>query len=195
MPDKQYWQAFTVVDEQRPDLGGNCRHGDSLSITPNLWRYLVERFAPYSMLDVGCGEGHALAAFQRLGVIAHGIDGLAQQHRSVRHPFAIHDLTQQAYRYPCDLVYCVEVVEHLQERYLANLMDTLCNAPVVVMTHAVPGQNGHHHVNLKPQSYWLEQFQQRGYFLAPDNEHFKAIAASDVVDAYFAQTGLVLIKP
>ena len=33
-----------VVDNSRPDLGGNVRHGDAFGWNPALWRYLVERF-------------------------------------------------------------------------------------------------------------------------------------------------------
>ena len=195
MPNPEFWDAFTVVDEDRADLGGNCRHGDPLSTTPRLWSCLIDRFAPQSMLDVGCGEGHALSFFRRHGLIAHGIDGLPQGQRQVRHPFAIHDLTQGPYRYPCDLVYCVEVVEHIEEAYLGHLLDTLTNAPVVAMTHALPGQRGHNHVNLQPESYWVETFRERGYFLLPEFQKYRDIAGEDDPDAYFAKTGLVFARP
>jgi len=192
---KPYWKAFTVVDSDRPDLGGNCRHGDTKSITPKFWNYLVDRFAPRSMLDVGCGEGHALSFFQRQGVIAHGIDGLRQHDRIVHHPFAVHDLTRSGYVYPCDLVLCVEVVEHIEEVYLDNLLSTLTNAPIIVMTHAVPGQQGHHHVNLQPRQYWIDAFAERGYFLDPDTEWMKKMAADEIPGSYFGETGLVFIRP
>ena len=65
-----------VIDSDRPDLGGNIRHGDIHTWSPVLWRYLVERFGVGSVLDVGCGEGHAVKFFHRLGLFAHGIDGL-----------------------------------------------------------------------------------------------------------------------
>jgi len=195
MSNPEYWKAFTVVDEARTDLGGNCRHGDPLSTTPALWSGLIDRFAPASMLDIGCGEGQVLSYFMRRGVIAHGIDGLEQSQRSVRHPFAIHDLTKAAYYYPCDLVYCVEVVEHIEERYLDYLLDTLANAPVVAMTHAQPGQPGHHHVNLKLESYWIEAMRGRGYHLLPENQRYRDIAATDDPGAYFARTGLVFACP
>jgi SAM-dependent methyltransferase len=190
-----FWKDFTVVDAKRPDLGGNCRRGDAKAITPRFWEYLVSRFAPQSMLDVGCGEGHALAAFRRLGVVAHGIDGLIENARNARHPIAVHDLTTGPYLYPCDLVLCVEVVEHLAETHIANLMATLTNAPVVVMTHGGPGQPGHHHVNLQPAEYWIARFSKRGYHLAPDNAWLKSMAQAEAPGSYFGATGLVFIQP
>ena len=32
----------------------------------------------------------------------------------------------------------------------------LANAPIIVRTHGLPGQPGHHHVNNQPQEYWIE---------------------------------------
>ncbi|MDJ0932424.1 hypothetical protein [Breoghania sp.] len=57
---KDYWKSFTVVMEGRESLGGNLRlRCDTNATTPKLWRYLVDRFAVSSLLDVGSGEGHA----------------------------------------------------------------------------------------------------------------------------------------
>ena len=43
-----------------------------------------------------------------------------------------------------------------------NLL-VLSGAAYVVFTAAPPGQDGHHHVNCQPQSYWLSKFLARGY--------------------------------
>jgi len=176
------------------DLGGNLAHGDTNSITPHLWRYLLDRFAVRSMLDIGAGEGHALAFFRSLGVIAHGFDGLDRNLRHARHPMALHDLSKGPYIYPCDMTLCVEVVEHIDEASVDNVLATLANAPVVVMTHALPGQPGHHHVNNQPQDYWEGKLHARGYHLSRDNEHFRAIARQEVPGSYFGQSGLVFLK-
>ena len=107
---------------------------------------------------------------------------------------ALHDLKRGPYRYPCDLVYCVEVVEHIKEKFLDNLLGTFQNAPVVVITHALPGQRGHHHVNTQPREYWLEKMDEIGYSLSMDNEKFCAVAAAENADSYFAKTGLVFLR-
>jgi len=189
-----YWKDFCVVDAAEKDLGGNLLHGDNQGITPQFWRFLVDRFAPRSLLDVGAGEGLTLSFYHRMGVIAHGFDGLARNVQNARFPIALHDLKHSAYRYPCDLVYCVEVVEHIAEEHLDNLLSTLCNAPVIVMTHALPGQLGHHHVNTQPQEYWEENLAQRGYKLSMDNDKFRGIARGENPDSYFAKTGLVFLR-
>lgn len=189
-----HWKDFLIKDEALSDLGGNLHHGDGQTNTPRLWDALIDRFAPRSVLDVGAGEGHAAAYFHRHNVIAHGIEGLQQNVDRARFPVALHDLKSSPYIYPCDLVYCVEVVEHIKESYLDNLMVTLTNAPVVVMTHALPGQQGHHHVNNQPPEYWVDQFEAHGYRPAIDIEHFRSIAAKERADCYFAKTGLIFLE-
>jgi hypothetical protein len=189
-----HWSDFLVRDSDHKDLGGNLRHGDGQTITPVFWQALIDRFAPRSMLDVGAGEGHTAAFFARRDVIAHGIDGLGQNVSRARYPIALHDLKTGPYIYPCDLVYCVEVVEHIEETYLEHLMDTLANAPVVAITHALPGQRGHHHVNTQDPDYWVKKFDARGYRPSIDIEYLRSIARSEREDCFFAQTGLVFLK-
>jgi Methyltransferase domain len=189
-----HWKDFLVVDETARDLGGNLRHGDGQTITPALWQALIDRYAPRSMLDAGAGEGHAAAFFARRGVLAHGFDGLMCNLERARHPIALHDLKTGPYIYPCDLVYCVEVVEHIKETYLDNLLKTLTNAAVIAMTHALPGQQGHSHVNTQPEEYWVEKLAAFGYRPAIDTEHLRGVARAERVDSYFAKTGLVFLK-
>jgi SAM-dependent methyltransferase len=54
-----------VGDIEWNDLGGNLRHGDGGTFSSALWRSLVDRFAVSSVLDIGCGEGHAVQYFAR----------------------------------------------------------------------------------------------------------------------------------
>lgn len=183
-----------VIDQNRPDLGGNIRHGDIHTFCPVLWRYLVERYGVRSVLDVGCGEGHAVLFFHRLGVFSHGIDGLDINVRRAVAPIAKHDLSSGAYLTPVDLVWSCEVAEHIAEESVAHYLDTLANGQVVAMTHAVPGQNGHHHVNCQPSEYWVEGMRQRGYMLSEDSQIIRDIALKELTWNYFYRTGLVFAR-
>lgn len=185
---------IAVTNSQRPDLGGNFRGGDNACFTPRLWKYLVERFGISSVLDVGCGEGQAVKFFRALGLVAHGIEGLIDNVSNAVTPISLHDITRQPFIMPVDLVVCTEVVEHIEESFLENLINTLINGRVICMTHAVPNQEGHHHVNCQPSSYWIEHICSRGYNLSQDNELFKALSAQEVGHKYFATTGLVFYK-
>lgn len=183
-----------VIDQHRPDLGGNMRHGDIHTFCPNLWRYLSERYAVRSVLDVGCGEGHAVLFFHRLGLHSHGIDGLEMNVRRSVVPIAMHDLLSGPYVMPVDLVWSCEVAEHIDEEHVSHYIDTLANGRVVAMTHAVPGQGGHHHVNCQPAEYWIRHMADKGYVRAEDWQIIREIAEKELTWNYFAKTGLVFIR-
>jgi SAM-dependent methyltransferase len=192
LPRARSRDAF-VIDQERPDLGGNFRHGDVGCFTPKVWDFVTSRFAVGSMLDVGCGEGHAVAYFNRLGVYAHGIDGLELNVQRAIVPIAHHDLSRGPYIMPVDLVTCVEVVEHIEEQYLDNLLTTLSNGSIVLMTHAFPDQPGHHHVNCKPPEYWIEKLAERGYDYSEETKLMRRLADDEGWPNHMQRSGLLFI--
>jgi len=185
---------FTVVDAERHDLGGNIRHGDVSTFIPNFWRYMIDRFAIRSMLDVGCGEGHAVKFFYKNGVAAHGIDGLRSNVERAVFPIALHDLLERPYVMPVDFVWSCEVAEHILPEKVGNYLDTLANGMVIAMTHALPDQGGHHHVNCQPDEYWIELLQARGYQLERSQPIYRQIAQREGTPNFFAQSGLVFCR-
>jgi len=146
------------------------------------------------MLDVGCGEGHAVLFFTRCGVHAHGIDGLIKNVERAVIPIAHHDLLRGPYIMPVDFVWSCEVAEHISEDKVDYYLETLTNGRVIAMTHAVPGQGGHHHVNCQPSEYWIEKMARRGFGLERSQNYYRKIAAKDDVQNYFQQTGLIFVR-
>ena len=49
-----------------------------------------------------------------------------------------------------------------------NYIDAFKSGKYVICTHAQPGQAGHHHVNCKPQSYWIDLFGKHGLFYSEE---------------------------
>ena len=158
-----------IIRSEQPHLGGNIDHGDPWSHAPQAWRWLIDRFAIRSMMDLGSGRGHAARWFHQQGVAAIAVDGLEHNARTAVHPTVICDVSQAVIRCPVDLVMSVEMVEHVAAEHMPNLMACLTNAPVVMITHAVPGQGGYHHVNEQPEHYWHERFAEQGYALSVDD--------------------------
>jgi SAM-dependent methyltransferase len=150
-------------------LGGYVRGGDPGTWCPHLWTWVVQTFGIRSVLDVGCGEGHASRFFRGQGCDIRGVDGCeraiaesvipghAVQHDFCTGPF----LTDQAF----DLVWSCEFLEHVEERFVPNILRTFSQArKVLLVTHAFPGDtDGHHHVNCRRSSYWIRRIEAAGF--------------------------------
>lgn len=143
-----------VTDSDRPHLGGYRKDGDIATYYPALWDWAVKELNVKTVLDVGCGDGVSVKHFENLVGFGNvlGIDGIPQEHTSiVEHDYAIGPFALER---EFDLCWCCEVVEHINERFLHNLLPTLSKAQTILMTHAAPGQEGHHHVNCRISEYW-----------------------------------------
>jgi len=124
---------------------------------------------PDRVLDVGCGRGIWLRAFQEEGVqCISGIDGAYLREEQLvipktafrpvdlRLPFELDE------RY--DLAICLEVVEHLPGRAAAQIVKALTKAaPIVLFSAALPGQGGTDHVNEQWPHYWERRFAKFGF--------------------------------
>jgi SAM-dependent methyltransferase len=174
---------------------GNIRHGDTWTWCPKLWSYLVDRYAIKSVLDVGCGEGHAVNYFRKLGVIAHGIDGSMDNVQRAVTPIQWHWIHNIPFVMPVDLVWCSEVAEHIPEENVPDLIQVLCNGKIIAFNAAPPGQGGYGHVNEQPATYWIDKFVDRDYtYHDYDTDWLREIAGEDNPNSWFARNGLVFFR-
>jgi hypothetical protein len=89
------------------------------------------------------------------------------------------------------MVHCQEVVEHIEAKYLDNVLKSLACGKIILMTHALPNQDGYHHVNLQPMEYWVDHIRGMGYnLLATDTTRIRKLAAYDGA-SYMAKSGLL----
>jgi SAM-dependent methyltransferase len=132
-------------------------------------RIVLERLAPRSVLDLGCGTGKALDFFLKHGIDVAGVDGSDMAIRCARHPERIlrRNLNEElklGRRF--DLVWSFEFVEHIHPNYVSNLLRSFANhADKIVLSAARPGQGGEGHFNEQPPEYWVAQFQTVGFQL------------------------------
>ena len=131
-------------------------------------KVLYNEFQPESVIDFGCAIGGHLEWFHEQGIEVHGVEGnpTAFEYSLIpRTNLEEHDLREP---YECskqwDLALCIEVAEHIPDRYSNVLVETLTDsAETIFFTAATPGQSGTHHVNLQEEIYWEKRFNERGY--------------------------------
>ena len=186
-------------------LGGhmNKTHMDYGSV-----RYMYENCGCRSFIDVGCGPGGQLMVAHHEGYnLRVGIDGdftlfpetdqfgfvPDYPHAVLIHDFCNGPTPNATGPTTFDLGWSVEFVEHVEEKYMPNYMSTLARCKYVIMTHAVSGQAGHHHVNCQPAEYWIDKFAKYG--LVYDEDLTKTIReVSTMAKPFIKRTGLVFVN-
>ena len=194
---KGHLGGFIAADRNYPN-------GDPATWCPGVWQFLRDRYLafqkkPWRVLDVGCGEGHALEWFADSGCDAKGVEGLSDGIRAFekRRPdlagrVVLHDYTKGPLTIdPVELVWSCEFVEHVAAEHMPNFLATFADALVVAMTHAEPGQGGHHHVNCREAQFWIEQMANIGFGLEVD----ATIASRKLApDTHWARSGQIFTR-
>jgi cyclopropane fatty-acyl-phospholipid synthase-like methyltransferase len=143
-------------------LGGhlNRTHIDEGSLT-----WAIETFKIESFLDIGCGPGGMVELAATKGLDAIGVDGDFSLDRFSKENFVIHDYTLSplSLEKKYNLAWSCEFVEHVEEQYVQNFMETFKNSRYVIMTFSPPGTPGHHHVNCRDHLYWIKVFSSNGF--------------------------------
>lgn len=158
------------MKEDLSHLGGTALEGDPMTFVPDVWQYLLDRYHIESVVDVGCGVGINARWFQQKGLRIAGVEGFPDYLKNTVIPgFVIaHDYTKGPVQWPTpgyrfDLGWSSEFVEHVEEKYVPNFMETFKLCKYVCLTHATPGQGGYHHVNEQPGDYWITRMQDAGF--------------------------------
>lgn len=184
-----------MTTEEVPEhLGG---HLYKTHVDKGAFDFMNQRYTVRSFLDVGCGPGGMvnLALQERMNAI--GVDGDPTLLK-FKTPMFLHDFTKGPTSYFTDRVYdlgwSVEFVEHVEEQYLDNFMQLFQDhCKIVVMTHALPGAPGVHHVNCQTEDYWIQKFAERG--LVYSEADTKIIRSrSTMVKDFMRNTGKVFFN-
>jgi hypothetical protein len=184
--------VMTDGDINASHVGGNIIEGDPHTFSPKAWNYLISRFALKSVMDLGSGRGYAARYFYKQGIEVLAVDGMKENCYAAIYPTVHIDLSLDKVETRVDLVHCVEVVEHISEEYLDNLLASLACGRFIVMTNALPGQGGHHHVNEQPTEYWIDHLKRYNCeVLVEDTQRIKNFAKEDGA-WYLSQSGMVL---
>ena len=163
-------------------------HGDPAHELPKMLEYLITTFDIKSIIDVGCGFGfHSIFFKEAFKVEVLGIEGSQKivELSLIPDDVVYHDYTTGIYvpEKTYDLGWSIEFVEHVDEQYTHNFLRTFQNCRYVIMTHAIPGQAGHHHVNCQNSQYWINNMNDYGFDLLDDiTTRCKELASIDLQD-------------
>lgn len=131
--------------------------------------FLINRYKPKSVLDLGCNTGQWLKWFIHHGVAdVIGIDGENMIPELVipETKYSPQDLRNEFYLgRKFDLVLCLEVAEHLEQEYADVLVGTATmHSDIIFWSAANVGQGGYNHVNEQPMEYWIKKFNKKGFY-------------------------------
>jgi len=154
------------------------------------------------LLDVGCGSGAFAAEFNRLGRSAIGLErsphgrALAQKQAVDCRDFDLSRETVTNLVGSVDLVYCLEVAEHLSSSLGRKLIEFISSFhKPVIFSAAQPGQGGTGHVNEQPMEHWINIFNQNGFSFDAERtgELRGRFARSNA--AYWFQRNTIVVLP
>jgi predicted TPR repeat methyltransferase len=141
---------------------------------------MAELFAGSTVLDLGCGLGWYGKCLQEAGKSIEwtGFDGSEGIEKATKGYVKFADLTMpQYFEHKYDWVMSLEVGEHipveLEDAFLSNLVRHAKKG--VLLSWAVEGQGGHHHVNNHNNDYVIERLREKGF-------NYDAVASQSVRD-------------
>lgn len=162
------------MKKQIPQKQVNYDHSKNIHSTLGAERGFKSIFneleMPTSLIDVGCGAGFWLAAAAKYGVTKiQGIDGIKANQLMINDSYIlIADLSKDysnLFSEKYDIALCLEVAEHLDEKYAANFIKNLVDlSDTILFAAAIPGQPGQHHVNCQWPGYWQAEFNKHGFY-------------------------------
>jgi SAM-dependent methyltransferase len=170
-------------------LGG---HNNITSIDLPMMKKIKDDFEIRSCLDIGCGPGDMESICKNLSIEWTGIDG---DFSIKKENILMHDFTKSKLILDkeFDLAWSVEFLEHVEEIYLDNFMPCFSACSFVLITAALPNSPGHHHVNCKENSYWIDIFEKHNFkFLDDYTNELKVV--STMRKHFFKRSGMFFKK-
>ena len=130
---------------------------------------LVTLCKPNTMLDVGCAMGFMVdAARKEYDIEAYGLDVSPYAiQESVAGGYCLqHDATKEyPFTYKFDLVFCIEMVEHLAEEDAKEAIKLLCNASgkYIYFSSSPDDDIEITHQTVRSLEFWEKEFNKHGF--------------------------------
>jgi FkbM family methyltransferase len=120
-------------------------------------------------LDLGCGPGDYVKFLLKKGVSCEGYDGNINTPVISGGTCKVLELTEDFFLGEKDLVLCLEVGEHIPEKYETIFIKNLNRhtGKFLILSWGIPGQGGYGHVNCKTNEYIIDKFERIGMTFLP----------------------------
>lgn len=138
----------------------------------NIADNIISKYAPVTVLDMGCAFGYLVSALRSKGVQAYGIDiseyALSQADENIK-PYVkvMSALDELPDNFPkkYDLVVSIEMIEHLYEDDGLEVIKKMTEyADRILLSSTDNDFDEPTHVNVQPKEYWCEKFAEHNYF-------------------------------
>ena len=114
---------------------------DCNSLSPSVWKLMMEKIGIKSVIDVGCGRGISTSFFLHQGIESTCIEG---SHDAVMKSvlpsrnIIEHDYSRGPYwtKNTVDAIWCVEFLEHVGRNFHRNLFPTFKKAALIFASHS-----------------------------------------------------------
>ncbi len=134
---------------------------------------IIRSLRPRRVFDAGCAHGFLLEALWDRGVETWGRDisqFAVSQVRADLQPFVGQGSIAAAIETSCDLITCIEVLEHMDEEAAVAAIANMAAASARVLFSSSPTDlDEPTHVNIKPVIWWLHRFAEAG--MAPSLDY------------------------
>ena len=158
------------LEDYNTDFYASFDSDFAMTSAENIINVVKQYYMPNSVIDIGCGNGIFLNAWQNNGVKT--IKGVDANNLSNENLFVDRNIIEQAdlenytnitkERY--DLAMSLEVAEHISKEKAKQFVDTLCSfSDFILFSAAIPYQDGTNHINCQPLDYWVNLFKEKNY--------------------------------
>ena len=120
---------------------------------------LLNNWQPFTIIDIGCGNGGYTNYLNDHGFSCYGYDGNPYTKELSGNTCFVQDFTIPTDLGKHDLVLCLEVGEHIPEEYESVFLENIINSARdrVILSWAKKGQGGFGHVNNKDNDYIISK--------------------------------------